>query len=257
MTTFREIPGYPNYFATEDGLIIKIRKDGTTLTLSQRKDSKGYLRVNLYIEGNVYTRFVHQLIALAFLVEEPLEEVNHKDGDKTNNHYLNLEWVTRVGNRIHAVNTGLVRNVLRVRAYHNKSGEVIVYPSMKSAAKAFGLDRYQIVKFLTGYPHLKVNGDVTLQAMLEEYVPNTREGRRTIVAYDYVSKRTLVADTTLMMALLTGIQNQTIKGALKAKKMNLIGGYAFKKGEDQTPFPKFDKDEAFSSRERYMLQYKN
>jgi len=255
MTSIRQIPGYPDYRASEDGLIIKIRKDGTPLTLSQRKDSDGYLRVNLYVEGNVYTRFVHQLIALAFLPGEPTKEVNHLDGDKANNHYTNLEWSTPAGNRQHAVQTGLLSNVLRVRAYSTKTGEVIVYPSIKSAAAALGIDRYKAVRYLTGYPHAKIDGDITLEAIIEDYVPNTREGRRVLLAYDYVSKRTIVADTTLMMALLTAIQNTTIKYTLKAKNINLIGGYAFKTKDNTEPFPTFSQEEARASRERYMLQY--
>ena len=33
-------------------------------------------------------------------------EVNHIDGDKTNNLYTNLEWVTSQENQIHAVQSG-------------------------------------------------------------------------------------------------------------------------------------------------------
>jgi hypothetical protein len=51
---------------------------------------------------------IHRLVARHFL-DNPrgLNEVNHKDGVKTNPHYTNLEWCTQSENRQHAYDTGL------------------------------------------------------------------------------------------------------------------------------------------------------
>lgn len=47
--------------------------------------------------------FVHRLVASAYCDGyDPLLTVNHKDGNKLNNHYTNLEWVTRSENSLHA-----------------------------------------------------------------------------------------------------------------------------------------------------------
>lgn len=53
---------------------------------------------------------VHRLIAKAFCEGETEEKcfVNHKDGNKQNNHYANLEWVTPSRNLRHAHEKGLV-----------------------------------------------------------------------------------------------------------------------------------------------------
>lgn len=60
--------------------------------------------------GAVKYKYAHVLVALHF-VPNPLNlpKVNHKDGNKLNNHYLNLEWCTQMENIHHAQRTGLSR----------------------------------------------------------------------------------------------------------------------------------------------------
>jgi hypothetical protein len=55
-----------------------------------------------------YKFFVHRLVAITYL--EPVngkQFVNHKDGDKLNNHVSNLEWCTHQENARHALGMGL------------------------------------------------------------------------------------------------------------------------------------------------------
>jgi len=56
---------------------------------------------------------VHQVVARAWIYKpHPNYIVNHKDGNKTNNHAYNLEWISHKGNLKHAYDTGL-RSVKR------------------------------------------------------------------------------------------------------------------------------------------------
>lgn len=64
----------------------------------------GYLKVGLWQDGKRKCMLVHRLVAIAFLGPPPSpdHEANHKNGDKTDNHVENLEWITHSGNTQHA-----------------------------------------------------------------------------------------------------------------------------------------------------------
>lgn len=79
----------------------------------------GYLRGSVSRESVRAIFLMHRAVALAFCPgARPWLQVNHKDGDKTNNCASNLEWVTGSQNMRHAVQTGLInfetRSDLRV-----------------------------------------------------------------------------------------------------------------------------------------------
>lgn len=67
-----------------------------------RLDKDGYERLDLWDGNKTHTRFVHRLVAEAFLENaENKPEVNHIDECKTNNNLENLEWATRKENINH------------------------------------------------------------------------------------------------------------------------------------------------------------
>lgn len=78
--------------------------------LSHQVCRKGYHRVVL-LSGRKHrlNAAVHRLVALCYVpnLDNKLE-VNHKDGDKDNNHFSNLEWCTTAENIKHAINNGLI-----------------------------------------------------------------------------------------------------------------------------------------------------
>lgn len=99
---------YPHYKIYTDGTIINPR--GKTLTVW--RDKANYCFVTMKNIHDAYKKVrLHRIIAIAFIPNNyNLPEVNHKDGDKTNNSVGNLEWVTSKGNKDHAWSTGLYSN---------------------------------------------------------------------------------------------------------------------------------------------------
>lgn len=98
MITWKVIPGYEDYEASEYGII---RRIATKDELYQCND-EGYLSVNMNINGKCISRTVHQLTALAFIPQETgKSQVNHIDRIKTNNKVDNLEWCTTQENTEH------------------------------------------------------------------------------------------------------------------------------------------------------------
>lgn len=97
------------YLITDDGKVYSESRK-KFLTLTERKQD-GYIQVTIYEDGKQYTKRVHRLVAEVYLSNpNNLSEIDHIDGDKSNNHIDNLEWVTRNENMRRAFDNGLIPN---------------------------------------------------------------------------------------------------------------------------------------------------
>ena len=93
----------PEYSVSKDGFVLNLK---TNRVLKPRKSK--YLSVSLCLNGKSFQKTIHRLVALNFIPNtDNKTDVNHIDGNKHNNHYTNLEWVTRSENIKHAFNNGL------------------------------------------------------------------------------------------------------------------------------------------------------
>lgn len=97
----KKIKEVPNYFITDSGKVYHkiISKTGSQILkqLKPQIQTSGYYQVHMYdsrISKYVH-KLVHRLVAEAF-IENPQNksQINHKDGNRTNNSISNLEWVT-------------------------------------------------------------------------------------------------------------------------------------------------------------------
>lgn len=112
---FRIIKGYDNLYCINPfGDIISpayVDKRGALRKMRRivpTETKKGYQRVALNKNGKQKRMYVHRLVAKTFIPnEENRTQINHKDGNKLNNHISNLEWCTNQENIIHSYKTGL------------------------------------------------------------------------------------------------------------------------------------------------------
>ena len=78
-------------------------KRSPSKVLKQGKSKSGYLTVSFSVDSVKNNHSVHRLVARAFIPNELNKpQVNHKDGNKHNNHVDNLEWMTASENGLHS-----------------------------------------------------------------------------------------------------------------------------------------------------------
>lgn len=138
-----EVLDFPDYEVSNYGYIRNIRLGHD---LRPNADSYGYQRVTLSRDGISHYRYLHQLIAQAFLTGwEQSVRIIHLDGDRNNNHILNLRFQggRRLGRLVRNPKPGVVRRVKNVQLN-------IMHRNAKDAAKYIGGDLSTVYKVLRG-----------------------------------------------------------------------------------------------------------
>ena len=120
------------------GLFVSNRgniKNGEGRILSIGDNGAGYKKATIHNRDSKKSKnfYIHRLVAELFIGEtcDVKTQVNHKDGDKSNNHVDNLEWVCPKENIRHMHNNGMNMN----RRNHGKldklSDSIIAYAYSK------------------------------------------------------------------------------------------------------------------------------
>lgn len=165
------IEKYQGYAITKEGMVFS-KKTNKYLRFSY--DHQGYQRVHFYL-GNYRhkTIKVHRLVAESF-IPNPLKkkDVNHIDGNKSNNHVSNLEWCTRSENIKHAFKIGLSSISEKQKNRFIEMSKLQKGEKSPSARKIVNIktgEVYNTIKEVLEIVKLK---RTTFQAMLSNQNPN-------------------------------------------------------------------------------------
>lgn len=145
-------PGY--YYIPFTKAAIVVNKNGDLFNLEKNEEhpytitKKGYKKTQLGTDNFKVTWSVHRIVGLIF-VKKPDEykdipfedlEINHKDTNKTNNSYDNLEWCTTYDNMVHAWENDLVKTNKIVLAKNITTGEITRFFSISKCAEYFKIN---------------------------------------------------------------------------------------------------------------------
>ncbi len=109
---WKSIKNYKDYQISNLGRVKSLPRKNRLNELILKLDThkQGYKRIGLRKNNKTKKFLVSRLVAIHFIANiNNLPEVNHKDGNKSNNKSNNLEWITSKGNSIHAI-----KNKLRI-----------------------------------------------------------------------------------------------------------------------------------------------
>lgn len=119
--------------------------------------ANGYLQIQLYKNNKSYNRYVHRLVATAF-IENPnnYKTINHINLNKKDNNVSNLEWCSYEDNNDHARQNLSFKSgkAIKIECINIDTGETQIITDLLAWCKENKHDRASVYRVLSGrYAH--------------------------------------------------------------------------------------------------------
>lgn len=145
-------------------------KKGKLVSLTD--NGRGYKIASLSNLGRK-NHYIHRLVAKHFIDNKNKHnEVNHLDGDKSNNNYYNLEWCSKSENCAHASKIGLIKKLGEkpnaIKVINTESYQI--FECIKSCSDFYGI-KYSCMKDFLNRKSINIKNKVYKNLMkLDTYI---------------------------------------------------------------------------------------
>lgn len=253
---YRYIPGASRYCINEEADVVTIK---TGYFKKKAVMSTGYMGIVIDLDmGLGGSTTVHRCIALSWL-DYPHNvdklDVNHKDSDKLNNHLSNLEFASRRGNMLHAVENDQCCYNHRVLVRNALTKEVTEYFSIEECARQMRLDGETIRLRCNNGPTFLYPGCLQFKRVSDnrqwkhfddpESVIKTLGFPRPVIAKHAVTDQIHLFDNSTQASKILDIDGGIIKYTLKNNSKRPCFGYWFKYRDDPTDFPLLSEEQKY------------
>ena len=163
---WKPIKGWEEYYSVNE--LGEVKNNKTNKLIKGDVNNAGYYRVSLCDKTSLRKGryFRHRLVAEHF-IDNPnnLSEVNHIDGDKSNNCVDNLEWIDRTANERHS------RRELGNKEYKPfkviyKDGREVIYETKLELAEELDIS----VTSVKNYLHDRSKGYMTYNIICQHFI---------------------------------------------------------------------------------------
>lgn len=252
----------------------------TFINKHQSKDHNGYMFVNMTMrDGRYCAIFVHRLVAITFItIPSELEEnttynfkdgvpyiVNHKDGNKSNNYYKNLEWSDSKHNIKHSIQHNLRNSDFRVIVNDVVNRKEYLFNSAKSLATFLNIHHKEVKNIVINFTTNLYKEKYTFKRVFErDAINKTGQHKcKNIICKDYITGKVYVFDSIAKTSEFTRIKYKVIQTRCYKNEENNnvfiddIYGYEFLfldtvKKDNKFCFPNIETKQAIENRNNYF-----